>query len=236
MHHALVMSNSLRVATKQPTNTTDKGRLLAIFTESMAQPLSFNLLGLAKELRQHIYRFCVAQEHSSQVVRNQIRPLEPAITQTSHLIRSESIPIYYEAYPFTVRTIIKCNFQGNVWLTTDKWYYNLDPNKLASVRNITIQFVFVERYFGEPVTVEFNILLYQKGRSYEFGIRHSFGLNWYRSANRKGDPADCEEVWQALYKHLGDLLTASLEEPGPGKFTVQEIDRLVQFEPDILPY
>lgn len=161
------------------------------------------------------------------------RPVEPAITRVSKSLRDESLPIYYQTLLLALQTFVKSNHHGFVWFATNRWYHKLAASKVNWVRHLEIRFDFLEHYFGEPVKLLFTVRLNK--RENNFVIHHSFGAGWFSDAHRKGDPADCEEVVQVLKKHLQSSLAASAIDVGIGALTANDIDNLVEVDPNILP-
>ena len=186
------------------------------------------LLVLPKELRDAIYQFSFSNSDEAPK-----RPVEPPITQVSKLIRAESLTTFYKNFTLKLQVIIKCDSRGHVWLTTNKWYRQLGVPKLQQIRTYLVRFSFLERYFGEPVTIMFTIELDKRTASYS--IRHEFGDAWVTDVSRKGDPADCAEVVSILQRHLVKTLDALLLDPGVGAFTARHLDRLAAVIPEALP-
>ena len=191
--------------------------------------LQSRLLHLPLELRERIYYFHFTLPSSNPPN----RPIEPSITQTSHQLRTEALPIFYACYTLTIQTYVKCDFYGHCWLTTKKWYHHLPREKLRHITNFRIRFILVQQYTGEMVPIEFQIALLKRTASYE--LSHSFDRAWFRNPHRTGDPADFDEVVGVLRAHLTRTLDCLLECPGIGNLTAAELDRLAKVEPESLP-
>ncbi|CAK4030603.1 Hypothetical predicted protein [Lecanosticta acicola] len=189
------------------------------------------LLNLPYELKEHIclYSFSNPDNEGSTWIK---WPKEPALLQASRSTRHETLPLFYQHFPLRVLTYVKCDSFNNIWLTTKKWYHQLPAYKIRHIRLLELRFAFLERYFGEPVEINFFIA---RSRHGQYTIHHSFGAGWYSDANRKGDPADCEEVLLILRGHLETTLTTLLASPGVEGLTADGIDRLVAIDPDIFP-
>ncbi|EMC99229.1 hypothetical protein BAUCODRAFT_146200 [Baudoinia panamericana UAMH 10762] len=198
------------------------------------QLLRCYLLELPIELREQIYETVFALD--GQRTSDRLDPLslarEPNITRVSEAVRSETLPVYYGMRVLDVYTLVKCDSNSIVWLTTRKWYHNI-PNRIRLVRTLVLRFAFVERYFGEPVEVQFMIRL-NKGEN-SFTMKHSFAHGWWSDAHRKGDPADCEEVVQAIRGHIMSTLTAAIGDHGVGNLTCEDIDCMAAVDPKKLP-
>lgn len=183
------------------------------------------LLELPYELREQIYLQCFSSNDDS-------RPVEPAISRVSKFTRHEALPLFYQQYPLRTRTLVKCDSFGNIWLTNSKWYHRLPTHKIRHVQTLQLGFAFLERYFGEPVEINFSLQLSKHG---SYSIHHSFGAGWYSDANRKGDPADCEEVLLLLRRHLQETIERLIIDVGVGHLTAKCIDQLVSVDPGLFP-
>ena len=191
-----------------------------------------SIFDLPPELRERVYlaSFVNRDEDARP---EQRRPCEAAITRTSRLVREEALPLYYQRFPLTVQTYVKSDSFGHVWLTTNRWYRRLSPIKISWLSVLRLRFGFLERFFGEPVTVDFVVALDRRIGSYS--ISHSFDSGWISDAPQKGDPADCEEVFVALQSHLERELQHVLACSGTVAFQAADIDRMVAFDPKHLP-
>jgi len=190
-----------------------------------AQP---SLLDLLREFREHIYTLCLWDQQPD-LTAHRRRPYEPPITRVSKATRDEALPLYYEAFTMTVQTNVKCDSHGNIWLRTKRWHRSLPSVKVSWLRSMRLRFGFVERYFGEPVTMEFTIRLSKRDNG--FTIEHSFGAGWFSDVHRTGDPAACEKEVLVLKNHLTSGLTKYIDEGGIGKLQAADIDRLVDVDP-----
>ena len=81
--------------------------------------------------------------------------------------------------------------------------------------------------------MEFSLEL--KRRSGGYGLSHALARSWFRNPHRMGDPADFEELVEALRRHLTGTLDGLVREPGIGEWDAGCLDRLVRVDPDTLP-
>ncbi|KAK3068182.1 hypothetical protein LTR53_014451 [Teratosphaeriaceae sp. CCFEE 6253] len=197
-----------------------------------------SFLTLPRELRERIYMFAFISEDLNlgkllSQRRLSRRPLEPGITRVCRLLRAESIPLYYANGILVISSWVRCDSYSRVWLKTNDWYHGIPQSILGYPRRLQVRYRFTERYFGEPVEIVFEIWLLK--RNNDFTLTHSFGDGWLHNIHRKGDPADCDEVLQVLKQHLTATLQALVLKPGIGAFSANDLDRLVNVDPDTLP-
>lgn len=191
-------------------------------------------LALPTEVRELIYQYCFTGVKGQQYKSLHYEHQEPGLTKVSKSVRAESLPFHYAACVLDIYNLVRCGYhQRNIGLTKSRWYHNLTPARIGLIRTIKLRFSFSEWYFGEFVTIEFMIKLDKRNQAYSLG--HSFRPGWYSDPNRKGDPADCEEVLQVLTRHITSSLRLSLSEKGVGNFDHADVDRLTDVDPDRIP-
>ncbi|KAF2493349.1 hypothetical protein BU16DRAFT_591750 [Lophium mytilinum] len=85
----------------------------------------FNLLSLPAELRESIYLFSFSTRRPDAV-----HP--PAITLTNHLIRSESLPLFYKTQRFALNLLTETSISR-----ITSWLHRLTPSSLLLIRRWT---------------------------------------------------------------------------------------------------
>ncbi|KAF2169799.1 hypothetical protein M409DRAFT_20214 [Zasmidium cellare ATCC 36951] len=193
----------------------------------MAEP---TLLGLPKELREQIYLLTLPPQHPTNAKRPY--PREPPLLQVSHFLRQETLPLFYANTPLSTHTTIDRTSYNKPVLRYYPWWHHFPPTRFQHIKQFDLQFDFLERYFGEPVTITFTIKLM---RGVHFEIEHRFKEGWWRDPNRRGDPKDCEEVIEVLKGHFGSVLTGLLQPGGAVKLSADDLDRLLEVDTDTLP-
>ena len=120
-----------------------------------------HFFALPKELREEIYTmiFNSPENATSRVlVRDQVRPIEPAICRVSKAIRDEALPLFYHLYELKigVLTVVTKGRKPRLTFGTEFWQHN-PLQKFRWLRHVTITFWDTALCFGRRLCVELTI-------------------------------------------------------------------------------
>nr|OQO15662.1 hypothetical protein B0A51_15762 [Rachicladosporium sp. CCFEE 5018] len=104
---------------------------------------SFPFLSLPHDLRLKIYHtvFTSSAPYPTYTQpRHQNRPIEPAITRSSRLLRDEALPVFYNLYllPINILAFTSPKHSHLIFSTGSPWYHSLPAPKLHQICNIRI--------------------------------------------------------------------------------------------------
>ncbi|KAK4506799.1 hypothetical protein PRZ48_000532 [Zasmidium cellare] len=189
------------------------------------------LLSLPKELREQIYINSFLPLPTTTTKRP--HPSEPPLTRVSQVMRRESLPLFYSLTPLHTTSTLDRTSYNKAALRYYPWYHDLPASRFQYLKLFVLEFKFLERYFGEPVTITFEIKLVKGGKGWV--IQYYFEEGWLRDPNRRLEPGDCEEVVGVLRGHFEGVLGELVKGEEGVVLDAEGLDRLLEVDTETLP-
>ena len=183
----------------------------------------FPFLDLPAEIRELIYTFHFCQA-ATQIMPDIIlaRPKEPSLTRVSHILRQESLPVFYASFCLKIQTKVDVNAPLGQVLSNDTWYRELHPEKFKYIQHFLLRYLEEEPIGCGSHILDFDVQLCKRNNTYNVDCLHNRELLTMR------EKKTVERKVSSIRDHITCTLDEMLAGPGIGDISAKDLNRLIE--------